>query len=63
KMCVELTQVIARFEEAVLGSFSVVRAALTSDRPGGSVHGERGNFAVLVLLCIGASDSESGLIF
>ena len=32
-------------------------------KPGGSAHGERANFAVLVLLCIDASNSESGLIF
>ena len=32
-------------------------------QPGGSVHGERANFAVLVLFCIDASDSESRRIF
>ena len=31
--------------------------------PGGSVHGERASFRVLVLLCIDASDSETRLIF
>ena len=31
--------------------------------PGRSVHGERANFRVLVLLCIDASDSESRRIF
>ena len=32
-------------------------------QPGGSVHGERANFTVLVLFCVDASDSESRHIF
>ena len=38
-------------------------ASVRPNRPGRSVHGERANFAVLVLFCIDASDCESRRIF
>ena len=47
---------------AVSSPISDIQHALRTE-PGGSVHGERANFAVLVLFCIDASDSESRRIF